>query len=447
MHRSSLFLALLILCPTLSPAQQTTGVYVGNQGNFSDNNGSVTYYEPATGEASEILSDFGTLVQSVALVGGSAYVMSNTSENVDILDLATHERIGQIPGVASPRYMAVAAGSKAYVSNLYSNTVTMLDLDARAILGAIDVGSNPEDIAVIHGRAYVANSGFGSDSTLTVINILNDTVMESIDLGCFGPRHLEIDEEHDLWVFCKGATIYNDDFTEVIARINGAVVVLNGATGAITHRFELEFQPGAASLGQDSWCSAGSQEAFLLHGRQILVFSTTTNALQETITLSGDDDVGAIAYDAQTQQFYAGRLAPGAMGFTTPGYVSIHDRDGVETKRFAAGIAPTSIVLRQEGMPTLAEGAELPQEFGLQANFPNPFQGATRISWMLAEPGFATLVVFDALGRVVATPVRQHLSAGRHEHVWNTGALPSGVYFARLASGKQVSTRRLLLAR
>lgn len=447
MHRSSLFLALLILCPALSVAQQTTGIYVANQGNFSDKNGSITYYDPVTGEASEVLSDFGTLVQSVALVGGSVYVMSNTSGNVDILDLATHERIGQIPGVASPRYMAVAPGSKAYVSNLYSNTVTTLDLGARTILGAIDVGSNPEDIAVTRGRAYVANSGFGNDSTLTVIDILTDTVVDSIDLGCLGPRHLEIDEEHDIWVFCKGATIYNDDFTEVIARINGAVVVLNGATGEIMQRFDFEFQPGAASLGQDSWYSAGSQEAFLLHGRELLVFSTTTNAMQETITLSGEDDVGGIAYDAQTQQFYAARLAPGVMGFTTPGYVSIHDRDGIETMRFAAGIAPSSIALRQERTPTLAEGAELPQEFGLQANYPNPFHDATQISWKLAEPGFATLVIFDALGRVAAIPVRQHLGAGHHEHVWSAGALPNGVYFAQLTSGQHVSTRRLLLAR
>lgn len=447
MHRSSLFLVLIILFPALSLAQQTTGVYVGNQGNFSDNNGSITYYDPATGAASEILSDFGTLVQSVTIVGDHVYVMSNTSANVDILDLATHERIGQIPGVASPRYMAVAMGSKAYVSNLYSNTVTTLDLDTKAILGIIDVGSNPEGIAVAHGHAYVANSGFGRDSTLTMIDIQTDTVVGSVDLGCFGPRHLEVDEEQDLWVFCIGATIYNDDFTEVIARINGAVVVLDGATGGIMQRFDLAFQPGAASLGQDSWYSAGSQEAFLLHGRDVVVFSTTTNTMQETITLSGDDDVGGIAYDAQTQQFYAARLAPGSAGFTTPGYVSIHGRDGMETARFAAGIAPTSIVLRQEGTPILVEGSELPAEFGLQANYPNPFQGVTRISWKLAEPGFATLVIFDALGRVVATPVREHLSAGRHEHVWNADALPNGVYFARLTSGPQVSARHLLLAR
>ncbi len=424
-------------------AQQTQGVYVANQGNFSDNNGSITYYDPATGETVEVLADFGTLVQSITLYDGKGYVMSNTSGAVDVLDLATQQRIAQIQAVSSPRYMTVADASKAYVSNLFDGTVTVINLTDGIVQGTVDVGSNPEDVAVLDGRVFVANSGFGGDSTLTVIDAQTNTALETINLGCDGPRHLEVDAEGELWAFCIGNTVYNDDFTQIIAQTNGAVVVLDGATGEVVTRFDLDFQVGAASLGQDTYFSAASAEIFLVHGTDLLVFDTAANTQQGVITLPGDEGVGGIAYDATAQRLYAARI----IDFTTTGFVSIHSRDGQEVARFDAGIAPGHVALLQADVGTAVEQTAdaVPERFGLRANYPNPFNPTTTLPFDVTQAGPVTLTIYDLLGRPVATLIDAPMTPGRYEVAWDAGGLPSGVYLSRLATVTGVSTRRLVL--
>ena len=59
------------------------------------------------------------------------YIASNTSNNVDILDLSTNMRVGQIREVASPRYISVVDQGKAYVSEqLDPGKVKVLDLQS-----------------------------------------------------------------------------------------------------------------------------------------------------------------------------------------------------------------------------------------------------------------------------------------------------------------------------
>ena len=443
MKRTLLQLSALacLLAPTAATAQQLTGIWVGNQGNFAESNGSVTFYDPATGEASPALENFGTLVQSLTLHDGRIYVLSNTSGAVDILDAATRERVGQIREVSSPRYMSVAAEGKAYISNLYDSTITVVDLAAEVVTGTLRVGTNPEDIAVVAGRAYVANYGFGGDSTLSVIDTAADTLLATLDMGCDGPRHLEVDPEEEVWVFCRGNTVYNADFTEILTRTNASVVVLDGATGEIITRIGLDSQTGAAALGQDTFLSIATEEAFLLHGKDVLIFSTATNELVTTYSLGGDEDVGGLAYDPATEQIYAARI----IDYETPGFVSIHGRlGGPILDRFPAGIAPAHITVQTAREIVDAKESVEPRAFTLGANYPNPFRRSTAVPFSLRASGHVRLTIYDVLGRVVATPLDDALGAGDHVIEWHANQSGSGVYFARLQNGGQVSMRRLV---
>ena len=350
MPRLTPFLLVLLLaatgCDTAEPtleAMPADGVFVANQGNFSDNNGSVTLYLPETGQTITVLDDVGTLVQSLTLTNDRAYVLSNTADAVEILDmdLEPTERIGRISGVPSPRYLAEVAPNKAYVSNLFSGTVTVVDLSAGRATGTIPVGTNPEDIAVIDGRAYVANSGFGAGTTLTMIDVATDAAAGTVDVGCDGPRHLEADREGELWVVCTGKTVYNDDFTEIIEQTNGAVVVLDGATGDAVARFALDAQAGAASFGQDLFYAPASGDLFAVQGTGLLVFDAATNTATGRIDLEGDAPIGGVAYDAADGRLYVARIPD----FSTAGFVTIHDRNGAEIGRFTAGVAPGHLVL------------------------------------------------------------------------------------------------------
>ncbi len=83
---------------------------------------------------------------------------------------------------------------------------------------------------------------------------------------------------------------------------------------------------------------------------------------------------------------------------------------------------------------------------------PNPFARDTSIRFTLPRESTVSLEVFDARGARVARVLQgEPMNAGAHAIEWdgrsNGGALPSGVYYARLRGGALDQTERLLLVR
>jgi hypothetical protein len=67
-------------------------------------------------------------------------------------------------------------------------------------------------------------------------------------------------------------------------------------------------------------------------------------------------------------------------------------------------------------------------------NYPNPFNSTTNISFSIPARTFVSLLVFDMLGREVATLVNEELSSGNHTRQWNATNMTSGIYFYRLSA-------------
>ncbi|HSW54514.1 MAG TPA: T9SS type A sorting domain-containing protein [Ignavibacteriaceae bacterium] len=86
-----------------------------------------------------------------------------------------------------------------------------------------------------------------------------------------------------------------------------------------------------------------------------------------------------------------------------------------------------------------------PAEFILEQNYPNPFNPSTKISWQSPIGSWQTLIVYDLLGREVATLVDEFKQAGSYEIEFNASDLPSGIYFYKLQAGKFTSTKKLIL--
>jgi hypothetical protein len=83
----------------------------------------------------------------------------------------------------------------------------------------------------------------------------------------------------------------------------------------------------------------------------------------------------------------------------------------------------------------------------LLSNYPNPFNGQTNFQFNVPVAGVTSLKIYDLLGREVATLMDEFSSAGAATRRWNSGSIPSGMYFSVLKCGTQSLTTRLVLMR
>ena len=91
--------------------------------------------------------------------------------------------------------------------------------------------------------------------------------------------------------------------------------------------------------------------------------------------------------------------------------------------------------------------SEIPKQFKLNNNFPNPFNPETTISYELPSQSHVTLKIYDPLGRLVTILVNGNESAGKHLIQWDASNFSSGIYFYCLHAGLFQETKKLILLR
>jgi hypothetical protein len=93
----------------------------------------------------------------------------------------------------------------------------------------------------------------------------------------------------------------------------------------------------------------------------------------------------------------------------------------------------------------VGEVNKVPPSISLLENYPNPFNPRTTISFVLQQPSFVLLKVFNALGQEVQTLLEGVVEAGRHETVWDAHDRTSGSYFCCVQAGPATAVRKLIL--
>ncbi|MEJ2049639.1 MAG: endo-1,4-beta-xylanase, partial [Calditrichota bacterium] len=90
---------------------------------------------------------------------------------------------------------------------------------------------------------------------------------------------------------------------------------------------------------------------------------------------------------------------------------------------------------------------ELPIEFNLSNNYPNPFNPSTTIKFALPKSSKVRLSVYNLLGQEVAVVLNQNVNAGYHEITFNGSDLSSGVYFYKLVAGEFIRVKKMMLVK
>lgn len=98
---------------------------------------------------------------------------------------------------------------------------------------------------------------------------------------------------------------------------------------------------------------------------------------------------------------------------------------------------------------TLNANINVPKEFKLHQNFPNPFNSETIINFELSKDGNTKLIVYDVLGREIARLVDEYLPKGIHKARLNIGKInqkvSGSIYFYSLYFNNQlIDTKKIV---
>lgn len=141
--------------------------------------------------------------------------------------------------------------------------------------------------------------------------------------------------------------------------------------------------------------------------------------------------------------------------------VTVFNNSASQVFQIPLAAAPTGIVIDKDGwiLKRVVSVSSSSTEFALGQNYPNPFNTVSHIRYSVPRPSRVTLVIYDLLGREVATLVDRPLEPAWHTASWqgrDKDGVPvaSGIYFYRVEtrdSGSDVvnftETRKMVLLR
>lgn len=196
----------------------------------------------------------------------------------------------------------------------------------------------------------------------------------------------------------------------------------------------LQVDLGSGTLSYSSWeilwTSARHATRYEIRVSNSSTFSTYTSVARIT-NGDGGTDTGTMTGAPRTER-----------------YVRIHMTKGASSRYAVAEFkicSGSSGAARKETALSGVDAAVVPEQIALHANYPNPFNPSTNISFGLPYDVQVSLKVYNLIGAEVATLVNERRAAGTHTVVFEAANLPSGVYFSVLNVGETRLVRRLVL--
>lgn len=214
---------------------------------------------------------------------------------------------------------------------------------------------------------------------------------------------------------------------------NRSLTFVNNVTG-----IQKKVRSGSITFPMNSFTFGGSPNAF---GMKI--------SFDSAYLYSGGNLLIEIRHDGYTGT----SRSTDAIGTAIPGYGTLF------SACWGSGYAATSgsqgnftvTNISASGLVGVNDFTEIPGSFYLGQNYPNPFNPVTNVEFGIAKSGFVSLVVYNSLGKEVATLVNNTLNAGNYKYDFNASELSSGIYYYTLKvnpnseSADFIQTKKMLL--
>jgi len=321
------------------PDSKFKGVYIINEGLYGQNNSTISFYDfelqTVTNNIYENANSgnfLGDTANEIEVFDNKGYIAVANSNKIEIIDLASFKSLGfvDLGSNGSPRDIVIIDSTLGYVTSLMQDQLIKFNPTTKQVIKAISVGSKPEGAVYAAGKIYVANSGFGFDKTVSVIDITTDMVEKTLTVG-MNPRFIYKLDNNNVYIVCTG----NYD---AVGR--GGVYHINTQNQTVSDSIIINGNPSKSTLLKNN-------KMAVINNSGVIKVDLTTKTADETPFISAMYVNGiygmiyAIAFDEQTEQLYLGN----PKDFQQNGEILVFDLNGNELKRFDVGITPGKILI------------------------------------------------------------------------------------------------------
>ncbi|WP_448520078.1 DUF5074 domain-containing protein [Rhodoflexus sp.] len=241
------------------------GVIIVNEGNFSDSDGELSFWNRATQQATQQIFQaenqrpFAGIIQSVRLHNNRLYAVANRADKVEVLEAGSMKSVATISDAGrmiNPQDFA-AVGNRGFVTcwGPFSPTfsrdnpaLVVLDLQSNQIVNSLRLPAFPQGILAANSKIFVALAGARN---VAVINPETAQIEASIEV-LQSPQRLLLDANNRIWVIGGGGfTRINPNTNQVEATIaSSATVRPNGKATMNADRTRIYFLVGGFNTPQ-----------------------------------------------------------------------------------------------------------------------------------------------------------------------------------------------------
>lgn len=260
---------LLVACSankdTVPAGKYDNGVIIVNEGNFSDADGELSFWNRLTQQASQQIFQtenqrpFAGIIQSVRLHNNRLYVVANRADKLEVMEAGTMKAVATISDAArmiNPQDFA-AVGNRGFVTcwGPFSPTfsrdnpaLVVVDLQSNQIVNSLRLPAFPQGILAANNKIFVALAG---TRNVAVVNPETAQIEASIEV-LQSPQRLLLDANNRLWAVCSGGFArINTSTNQVEATIAASATVRpNGKATMNADRTRIYFLVGGFNTPQ-----------------------------------------------------------------------------------------------------------------------------------------------------------------------------------------------------
>ena len=322
------------------------GTVILNEGNFSQSNGNLSFYNFNT---KELLGDIiksennntalNALVQNAVDSDAKTFIVTNSPDQLVVAARTTFKVEGVATGLANPYDVAIA-NNKAYVTQWGANyyvgfndpanyanaAIKVISTTTRQVVATIPVGKEVNGVIALNNRVYAAATG---KNEVWVINSTTDAVETVIPVAS-QPNAIEVDANGKLWVLCSSGNLVRINPSNNTVETTITTVSVAGYNEKITTN---------ATRTKLYWLGSTTTG---FTGAGIFAMDITATAAPTTPLVAGTKFYG-IGFSGFANQIVAG-VAP---NFSGNGEVNFYNTDGSLASTISSnGIAPNGFLFR-----------------------------------------------------------------------------------------------------